>query len=183
MAVGFRKSVFGFNRDDVIAYINKLHQNFSKKENALKEEIQKHNNLIVELEVKQKALIEEKSALEQKVEEYNQKSAEIERLSENIGKLYLVAQTNAKTIMNNAEENSRISNAEIKKNVSAIEQTQYALDELKTSITKTAENFTYELGNLIDSLAKAKEKITSDEKVDEEASAVFSSVFDALAKK
>lgn len=183
MSVGFRKSMFGFNREDVLAYINKLHNNFSKKEDALKEEIKKHDDLISELEAKQKALQEEKAILEQKVDEYNKKSAEMERLSENIGKLYMVAQSNAKTIMDNAEENSRISNAEIEKNVYAIEQTQSALDELRLAINKTAENFTTELNGLMNSLTQAKAKITDSSVQDEEASSVFSTLLDSMSAK
>ena len=38
MAVGFRKSLFGFNCDDVMKYIEKTHKSFAQKEATLKEQ-------------------------------------------------------------------------------------------------------------------------------------------------
>ena len=35
MSVGFRKSLFGFNCDDVAAYIQKMHKSFAKKTDML----------------------------------------------------------------------------------------------------------------------------------------------------
>lgn len=182
MAIGFRKSLFGFNCDDVINYVKKLHNNFAQKENELKKSIENLSAKIDKLAIERENMLNEKAVLERKVAEYNAKSAEMERLSENIGKLYLVAQTNAKSIMNNAEENSRIANAEISKNITTIDETHEALRALRASITETSENFTREIDTLMESLGTAKEKITADNEADTKAKAEFSSVFEALKK-
>ena len=39
MTVGFRKSLFGFNQDDVINYIQKTHKSFSQQTEELAKEL------------------------------------------------------------------------------------------------------------------------------------------------
>ena len=130
MSVGFRKSLFGYNQDDVIEYVKKLHNNFSLKEDSFKKQLADLENKINSLNKDLAVLESEKSELNAKLSEYNAKKSEMDRLSENIGKLYMVSQANAKTIMANAEENSKIANMDIEKNVSAIEETHKALEGL-----------------------------------------------------
>ena len=130
MAIGFRKSLFGYNQDDVIEYIKKLHNNFKDKEQTFKDDISALEEKINALVENEEKLNQENHELNAKLDEFNAKKAEMERLSENIGKLYLVANTNAKTIMSNAEESSRLAESEINKNVSAIEETHAALLEM-----------------------------------------------------
>ena len=104
------------------------------------------------------------------------------RGSENIGKLYMVSQANAKTIMANAEENSKIANMEIEKNVSAIEETHKALESLKQSINETSQNFTKEVESLMHSLEEAKEKFSSDNVKNGEVSDEFTALLEVVSK-
>ena len=104
----------------------------------------------------------------------------MERLSENIGKLYLVSQTNAKTIMSNAEENSKITDEQISRNVSAIEETHIALDNLRKNIIETSENFSREVSALMQSLEATKEKISTDAKKNLEANEKFNLLLEAI---
>lgn len=69
MSVGFRNSISGFNRDDVIEYIKSLHENFEKKEQDLKEQIAQLEATIAKLE-------SEKTELNSKVSEYEEKISE-----------------------------------------------------------------------------------------------------------
>ncbi len=69
MAVGFRKSFFGFNRDDVIEYIKNLHETFEEKERNLKEQV-------AELEAASKNLECEIAELNSKIAEYEEKFSE-----------------------------------------------------------------------------------------------------------
>lgn len=182
MAAGFRKSLFGFNCEDVIAYVKKMHDSFSEKEIELKSEIGNLNQKIDEYNSEHERLLLEKAEIEKTLAEYNAKSAEIERLSENIGKLYLVAQTNARAIMNNAEENSKIANDEISKNLDTISDTHLALRELRESIATTSANFSKEIEVLMQSLSVTKSKIVKDNKTDEQAKADFSVVMETLSR-
>lgn len=69
MAVGFRNSFSGFNREDVIEYIKNLHETFEEKEKNLKEQI-------AELEIANKNLECEKAELNSKIAEYEEKISE-----------------------------------------------------------------------------------------------------------
>lgn len=106
----------------------------------------------------------------------------MERLSENIGKLYLVANTNAKTIMSNAEESSKLAESEINKNVSAIEETHIALNSLRDSINETAKNFNDEISALIESLENTKGKISNSTLENENASNEFAALLETVSK-
>ena len=182
MSVGFRKSLFGYNQDDVIEYVKKLHNNFSLKEDSFKKQLADLENKINSLNKDLAVLENEKASLSEKLSEYNAKKSEMDRLSENIGKLYMVSQANAKTIMANAEENSKIANMEIEKNVSAIEETHKALEGLKQSINETSQNFTKEVESLMRSLEEAKEKFSADNIKNGQVSEEFTALLEVVSK-
>ena len=182
MSVGFRKSLFGYNQDDVIEYVKKLHNNFSLKEDSFKKQLADLENKINSLNKDLAVLENEKASLSEKLSEYNAKKSEMDRLSENIGKLYMVSQANAKTIMANAEENSKIANMEIKKNFSAIEEPHKALEGLKQSINETSQNFTKEVESLMRSLEEAKEKFSADNIKNGEVSEEFTALLEVVSK-
>ena len=122
MSVGFRKSLFGFNCDDVISYIERSQKSFTEKQKELSEKV---TSLAAELELSgenYKALEAEKEQISKKLADFNDKYEEIERLSENIGKLYLVAQANAQAIMANSKKNAELSQSEVSKNRSTIDE-------------------------------------------------------------
>ena len=177
MSVGFRKSLFGFNSNDVIEYIEKAHRNFNKKENELNKKL---DELKEELKVsaeKYDKLSLEKEELNAKLEEFNAKSEEIEMLSQKIGKLYLVAQTNSKAIIENSEKSAEISNEEVSKNLMSIDEAHKSLQALRESITKTSEDFVNEVDRLMSSLVDTREQITENDAIIEEAKKEFAEVF------
>ena len=99
MAIGFRKSLFGFNTNDVINYIDKMHTAFQDKQTTLNNELEKLNGELSLSKENYDSLLKEKDEIAAKLNEFEEKYAEIQRLSEVIGKLYLVAQANAKAII------------------------------------------------------------------------------------
>lgn len=166
---GFRKSLFGFNTNDVLEYIERTHKSFSKKQDELN---QKAESLASDLKLSKEQyenLMAEKAIVDEKLEAFNKKAEEIERLSENIGKLYLVAQANAQAVMKNSESSLNISNAEVEKNLSSIDEAHASLDEIRANIVKTSEDFVSELDELIKSLVDTREKITGNNQEAEEA--------------
>ena len=102
---GFRRSLFGFNSDDVLEYIEKTHKSFSKKQNALNEKAESLANERSLSKEQYENLMAEKAVVDEKLNAFMAKYDEIEKLSENIGKLYLVAQANAQAVMSSSEEN------------------------------------------------------------------------------
>ena len=179
---GFRRSLFGFNTDDVLEYIEKTHKSFSKKQDALN---QKADSLAKDLELSKEQydnLMAEKAIVDEKLNAFVEKYEEIEKLSENIGKLYLVAQANAQAIMKNSESSLNISNAEVEKNLNSIDEAHASLDEIRANIVKTSEDFVSELDELIQSLVETKDKITGNNKEAEESIDNFDKFYESLMK-
>ena len=162
MSVGFRKSLFGFNSQDVMDYIDKTHRSFSKTENELNGKIDELTSLLATAKSEQEKLESDKAELNAKIDSFNEKYDEIERLSENIGKLYLVAQSNAQAIMNNAKNEARVAEEEAKRNIVTIDETHDALSELRSDILRTSQEFSAKVDALVTSLNTAREKIAAD---------------------
>ena len=160
MAEGFRKSFFGFNCDDVMAYINKAHKRFTEKEDVLKEI---NAELTSDLEdakseiLKQNLKIQE---LEAQLDIFKSKQEELERLSEEIGQLYIVSKQNAISIIENAEETRKAAQEEVMRNITAIENAHKLLEEIKTNVTETSLEFSDKVTTLSNELDNAKSEIS-----------------------
>ncbi len=177
MSVGFRKSLFGFNCDDVIGYIEESHKKFSTKEIELNEKINSLENTIVTVNAQLDDVKAAKVAVEAQLKEYTDKHDEIERLSQNIGKLYLVAQTNAKSIMQNSAENRDIANREVQKNLHLIDNAHEQLAALKAEIMQTSNDFISRVDTLVTSLATAREQVTQKNADNHELAEQFENLF------
>ncbi len=148
-APGFRKSFMGFNRDDVTNYIEALVKKYKAEENTLLARIE---NLNIDL----KETTERAAKLQATVDEFERKRAEIEQLSENIGKLYLVSQANAEAIIQNAKQSSSVANEEVQRNISGIEDAHLRLESLKGEVMDAAKRFNEEFMHLCSSLNDTK---------------------------
>ena len=168
MSVGFRKSLFGFNCDDVIEYIEQSHKNFSEKENQLNQKIDTLDNTI--------------ETINAQLKEYTDKYDEIERLSQNIGKLYLVAQANAKSVMQNSAENRDIANREVEKNLHSIDNAQESLAALKAEIMQTSADFVAKVDTLVSSLSSAREQINTNNTESRRLAEQFDSIIAEMTK-
>lgn len=160
MSVGFRKSFLGFNCDDVIEYIQNSHKKFSQKEAELNQKIQNLDDTIATVNAQLEDVKAAKATVEAQLKEYTDKYDEIERLSQNIGKLYLVAQTNAKSIMQNSTDNRDITNREVEKNLNSIDNAHEQLAALKAEIMQTSNEFVNKVDTLVASLATAREQVS-----------------------
>ena len=125
-------------------------------------------------------LMEEKNAISEKLDSFSQKAEEIERLSENIGKLYLVSQANAQAIMSSAQESSSLTNLEVEKNLSVIDEAHVSLNELRRNIQKTSDDFIKEVDVLLGSLNATREQITANIANSETALKDFEEVYQEI---
>ncbi len=180
--MGFKKSLFGFNCDEVLAYIEKMHKTAKENELVLNEKIEETSNKLSNATKEITELKFENAELTAKLEEITAKYNEIEKISENIGKLYLVAQTNAKTIMDNAISNKEITDEETKKNLLAIENAHDSFDSLKENIIKSSYDFVADVDSLLESLNTSKDKINNNNETDEKAKNDFNKIFETLVK-
>lgn len=182
MAIGFRKSMFGFNRDDVMQYIEESHKSAANKQAEFENKI---SSLEKSLESTRNELSEvnsEKFRIEQQLKEYNDKYEEIERLSQNIGKLYLVAQSNARSIMKNSAENCDIIRREVENNLESIDGTHTSLDEIKSKMLETSSEFVARLDELMSSLELARTKIGESDNENENSLGEFEALYSELTK-
>ena len=182
MAVGFKKSLFGFNCDDVMDYIERSQKSFAQKQKDLTNQVEELSKSLDLSNDNFRKLNEEKELIAKKLADFSEKYEEIERLSENIGKLYLVAQANAQAIMANSEKNANLANKEVEKNLSAINDAHESLDSLKKSVMQTSNEFLSEIDGLISSLNETKETISANIASDEEHKNQFDEVYRTLTK-
>ncbi len=182
MSVGFRKSLFGFNCDDVIDYIEQSHKKFSFKEDELNKKIDSLDNTIANINSQLEDVKAAKAAVEAQLKEYTDKYDEIERLSQNIGKLYLVAQANAKSIMQNSADNKDIANKEVERNLSSIDDAHEALSSLKAEIMQTSSDFVTKVDALVSSLTSAREQINEKNDSNRELTEQFESLLADVTK-
>lgn len=182
MSVGFRKSLFGFNCDDVIEYIQQSHKKFSDKENQLNEKIDDLDNTIADVNAQLEDVKAAKAAVEAQLKEYTDKYDEIERLSQNIGKLYLVAQANAKSIMQNSTDTRDITNREVEKNLSSIDNAHEQLAALKAEIMQTSNDFVAKVDTLVTSLSTAREQVSQKNADNRELTEQFESLLADINK-
>lgn len=182
MAVGFKKSLFGFNCDDVMQYIERSQKSFAEKEKELSKQVEELSRDLDLSNENYRKLNSEKELIAKKLADFSEKYEEIERLSENIGKLYLVAQANAQAIMANSEKNARLANNEVEKNLSAINDAHESLDSLKKSIMQTSNEFLSEVDSLISSLDETKEAISANIAADAEHKNQFDEIYRTLTK-
>ncbi len=182
MSVGFRKSLFGFNCDDVIGYIEESHKKFSEKENELNQKIDSLDQTLANVNTQLEDVKNAKAAVEAQLKEYTDKYDEIERLSQNIGKLYLVAQANAKSVMQNSAENRDIANREVEKNLSSIDNAHEQLAALKAEIMQTSNDFVNKVDTLVTSLTTAREQISAKNTDNRELTEQFENLFADINK-
>ncbi len=163
MSVGFRKSLFGFNCDDVTEYVQKTHREFNQKEIELKEQLENLKSEKALLKEQLASTAAKKAEVEAKLKEFTDKYDEIERLSKNIGKLYLVAKSNAEAVMKEAEAGADIARREAQKNIASIMGAHQSLGEVKENIVNTSAKFAKDVDELTKSLYAARERIETHE--------------------
>lgn len=182
MSIGFKKSLLGFNCSDVISYIDKTHKNFTEKEKNLNTRIEELENALNASQDEKSKLQEEKLVIEAKLNEFYAKHDEIERLSENIGKLYLVAQENAKAIIENSENTAKLISEEVNRNLYTIDEAHESLSILRKNISKTSSDFVSEVENLMSSLTKTKDQIAEKNEAVTEAKDKFEEIYASIVK-
>ena len=182
MALGFHKSLFGYNCEEVTEYVHKTITSNQEIQNSLNGKIKDANLEIEKLKNVIADMQSEKAQIEEQLAYYQAKYEEIKVLSENIGKLYLVAQTNANAIIDAAEKSKDATYTEIGNNLAVIDSTNDALNEMKSRINELTTEFCIKVDELNGSLLKTKiliENATADSAANKEE---YDSVFNSLTK-
>lgn len=187
MSVIFRNSFIGFNKDDVLDYVHKKDVEFNNLSKSLNDTIANLKGEIKQLKSEFETLnnsynqtVKENMDLRVKLTEFEEKAAEIENLSTKIGKLYLVSRSSAKTIVEKAEENSAIINSQVEENLSNIENTNIAVNDITNKILSACKSFATELSSLNNSLEEAKSKVNGNTEKTVKISEEFAEIYEKL---
>lgn len=187
MAIEFRNSLLGFNKEDVLNYVHHKDAELKTLDRELNEKIAQVEKQLAELRKEYTSalstignLTHENDMLKVRVEEYDRKVKEIDSMSSKIGKLYLVSKSSAKTIVSRAEESSDIVSAQADKNIEGIENTQASLKEIAESILSASQNFVSKLDALQDSLDEAKQKVSENKTTNGKISEEFAELYAKL---
>ena len=187
MSVIFRNSLIGFNKDDVLDYIHKKDAELNALSKRLNENIANLNKEINALkdemgvlESSYNSTVKENLELKVKLNEFEEKSAEIENLSNKIGKLYLVSQSSAKSIVEKATENSQILNFQVENSLKNIEIAKETVNEITRKILSASETFVEELNELNGNFNDAKNKVLENTNKSINISEEFSEIYEKL---
>ena len=184
MAIEFRNSLLGFNKDDVLSYVHLKDselKNLSNKLNARIDELQKqleslkaeHLSVLGTVD----SLSRENSQLKEQVDEYNKKTEEIETMSANIGRLYLVSKASAKSIVDKSEESAMLVSEHNDMQLTNIDDAQSSLKNIAESILSASKSFVSRLDEFESSLNEVKgrvnENTTQNVKISEEFAEIY----------
>lgn len=171
MSVFFRKSLLGYNVEDVKKYIDGLFKKISDSDEEHKKEIAKNKELILELSESLNnanqnisELISQNDTLTAEVEHYRAEKEKITQLSEVIGKLYLVSKLNAESIITSATSIKRKTVEEAEFNMQLIEEAHQKLQELTNNVNATSLEYTDKIQSVATSLNETKDSIKKDYK-------------------
>ncbi len=159
MSKKFRNSLFGFNRDDVMMYVLES-----------KEKDENNKNKIAELSGKLESLTDDFNELtslyeqtvavlkeaEAQLDSFKQREEALTALSESIGRLYLVAEANAKAIIQSANDNAEKSQLVVNKSVEIAENAESDLAEISETLNTKTSEYTSVLSRLQSQLAETK---------------------------
>ena len=158
---GFRRSLMGFNRDDVLQYISNEDKKNTKKINSLNAEIVDLKNKI--------------SSLNSQLEIYKDKEEEINRLADSIGALYIIAKNNAEIILENAKQSKSAASEEINKNLEILNSAQESYEDIKQTVLRLTNAFSQSVDNAITSLKDTENIIEEKMNKADEVEKIFES--------
>lgn len=179
MAGLFKNSLFGYNKESVIGYVAESKEKIRRNEL----EIERLNNELNDSRTMCDKLSEEVAELSNLVNDYRSREEAITRLSESIGKLYLVAKANADSIMTAAKENAESSSATAQKNITAADTAYKEFTRLEAVLAQNITRFSEEIFSLKSSLMDVKEQVRENSDIIENKSSEFDRVAEDIDLK
>lgn len=172
MPKGFRKSLFGFNTDDVLAYIAATDKIAKEKIDALTKQVE-------ELKSANEKLTSANAELLEKANEYDAKKEQIRLMSDNIARIYVTAKTTSKILIDNANESRMLIEEANHQRLEALDDTQLSMEEVKTKLNAAADTYAKEISTLCENLESIKSRIDSNEKENVAANGEFEKLINA----
>lgn len=162
MSKKFRTGLFGFNRDDVLQFVLEAKENESKsakKIDGLTSKTIELENMNNELQEKCNNLEVELSAARAEIADFRQREEALTRLSESIGRLYLVAQANARSIIDTANRSAEASLQSVEKNMAVAVSAEEKLEEISAVLSERTKAYLAEIESLKNQIAATQTEI------------------------
>lgn len=154
--------MFGFQKSNVIAYIQKIQNDFAERD-------KKNSEKIKQLEQTEKDMAEQLEALKAQLSDanskllyYSEKEAEIEKMSVSIGTMYLAAKQNAKDILASADRCAKEISEHSKQQLAAAKAAEQQLLKMKEDLNDTSERFSEEICDLAVSLENMQDRLSAE---------------------
>ncbi len=163
MSKKFRNSLFGFNKEDVLSFVVEAKENEVKYKKSIDElnskidELEQSNS---EFSKKYTDTMDKLSAAEEQLRDFERREAALTHLSESIGRLYLVAQANANAIITSANENVKLSQEAVERNISVATSAEQELAEISRILDERTKEYSLEIASLKRQITDAKERIS-----------------------
>ncbi len=157
--IGFRSSIFGYNKDDVNLYLLQLKQEYNEKETALKLKQAKLESELAALKEKCEQTAEKLQKTTTELEYFKNKEEEIEKMSISIGTMYLMAKQNADQMIQNAEECAKEINEFSARQLDAATKAGEQLKAIRANVENSADRFSDEIKVLTADLDDSKERL------------------------
>lgn len=155
MTKKFRNSLFGFNRDDVMEFVVES----KEKENSYKEKCNKLSDEIDNLTKLNTELNEKLSEAQRIADDFKSREEALTKLSESIGRLYLVTQTNANAVIASAKDSVAQSEICIDKNLDVASTAESELDEIGQVLKEKTQLYLAEVEVLKNKIANTRDRI------------------------
>lgn len=170
---GFRKSVLGFNRDDVLEYIKNAQAEYSEKLLNKNRELENAQHEILEL-------VSKNAKLEDELSKYTAKQEEIDRLSHSIAKMHIVANANARAVLEKSAESVAVSSQQASSNLQCAQEATAALTDIRGKLTSCCAEFCEKVDSLFVSLEEVKYNITENSRISEDKIKEFREMFNKV---
>lgn len=154
MTAKFRKSLIGFNQNDVIEYIKEVSASAKAKEEEL-------NTLLAEEKKKNEVLTKTNAVLGEKLAFFEEKYQELNQLCDEVARVYLTTKASSKAIIDTTKENCNAMQEQVDMNINTLNEVQAALLKLKEQVTETANVYSDEVNNVSECLTSAKSIINA----------------------
>ncbi len=149
MTAKFRKSLIGFNQNDVIEYIKELSLTAKNTEQEL-------NSLLSEEKRKNELLAKTNAVLGEKLAFFEEKYEELNKLCEDVARVYLTTKTSSKIIIDSTKENCDAMQEQVDMNINTLSEVQAALVKLQEQVNQTAQIYSNEVESVSECLTSAK---------------------------
>lgn len=148
--------------------------------NYIKTSKEVNNQKINSLNTQIENLKSENERLSAQVAEFIAKKEEIERISQSIAKMHIIASANAKTIMEKSVENLAISQQQVDCSIECADLAADALSDIRSKLTDCCSDFCHKVDSLSISLGEIKTNIDENNRTNQEKINSFIETFNKV---